>query len=104
MELISYLLRHIKLNNAECEAIDEAFNKQTFAKGTILAHPDNHHQNVYFIEKGLLRAFYNLDGKDITHYFFDENNFLVSFLYKLTIIQSPCALGFAIFLFEFGQP
>ncbi|MGJ1192941.1 MULTISPECIES: Crp/Fnr family transcriptional regulator [Sphingobacterium] len=67
------------MNNAECEAIDEAFNKQTFAKGTILAHPDNHHQNVYFIEKGLLRAFYNLDGKDITHYFFDENNFLVSF-------------------------
>lgn len=79
MELLSYLLRHIKLNSAECDAIDRAFSKQIFAKGTVLAHPDNHHQNVYFIEKGLLRAFYNLDGKDITHYFFDENNFLVSF-------------------------
>ncbi len=79
MKLIPYLLRHIKLNDAECEAIDKAFAMETFAKGTILAQPENHHQNVYFIEKGLLRAFYNLDGKDITHYFFDENNFLVSF-------------------------
>jgi len=79
MELLSYLLRNIKLNSAECDAIGRAFSKQIFAKGTVLAHPDNHHQNVYFIEKGLLRAFYNLDGKDITHYFFDENNFLISF-------------------------
>lgn len=79
MELIPYLLRHTKLNNAECEAIDNAFATETFAKGTLLSQPDNHHQNIYFIERGLLRAFYNLDGKDITHYFFDENNFLVSF-------------------------
>ncbi|PUV26438.1 Crp/Fnr family transcriptional regulator [Sphingobacterium athyrii] len=79
MELIPYLLTQTKLNRAECEAIDNAFTRKTFAKGTILTQPDNHHQNVYFIEKGLLRAFYNLDGKDITHYFFNESNFLVSF-------------------------
>ncbi|MFX1706423.1 Crp/Fnr family transcriptional regulator [Chitinophaga sp. CC14] len=79
MELIPYLLTHTKLNPVECEAINSAFATETFVKGTILSQPDNHLQNVYFIEKGLLRAFYYLDGKDITHYFFDENNFTVSF-------------------------
>ena len=69
MELIPYLLTQTKLNRVECEAIDDAFTRKTFAKGTILTQPDNHHQNVYFIEKGLLRAFYNLNRKDITHYF-----------------------------------
>lgn len=79
MELIPYLQTHTKLNPAECEAIDNAFATETFAKGTIISRPDNHLQNVYFIDKGLLRAFYYLDGKDITHYFFDENHFTVSF-------------------------
>lgn len=79
MELIPYLLTHTKLTPAECEAIDNAFATKTFAKGTMLSQPDNHSKNVHFIEQGLVRVFYYFDGKDITHYFFDENNFTVSF-------------------------
>lgn len=34
---------------------------------------------LYFLEKGALRGFYNLDGKDITHWFAFENEFVTSF-------------------------
>jgi CRP-like cAMP-binding protein len=34
---------------------------------------------LYFLEKGALRGFYNLDGKEITHWFGFENDFVTSF-------------------------
>jgi CRP-like cAMP-binding protein len=34
---------------------------------------------LYFLEKGALRGFYNLEGKEITHWFGFENDFVTSF-------------------------
>ncbi|MFL5729751.1 MAG: Crp/Fnr family transcriptional regulator [Cytophagaceae bacterium] len=34
---------------------------------------------LYFLEKGCLRKFYNLDGKEVTHWLGFENNFTTSF-------------------------
>ena len=36
-------------------------------------------RHLYFLEKGALRGFYNLDGKEITHWFGFENDFVTSF-------------------------
>ena len=36
-------------------------------------------RHLYFLEKGSLRGFYNLDGKDITYWFAFENDFVTSF-------------------------
>ncbi|KAA3437184.1 Crp/Fnr family transcriptional regulator [Rufibacter hautae] len=35
--------------------------------------------NLYFLEQGCLRGYYNLDGKEITYWFGFENNFITSF-------------------------
>lgn len=34
---------------------------------------------MYFLETGSLRGYYNLDGKEITHWFGFENDFITSF-------------------------
>jgi CRP-like cAMP-binding protein len=75
MDLIEYVNTRIKLSAEESAAIDSAFKREISPKGTILAHPDNHSQKIHFIEKGLIRLYYNKEGKDITHFFFDENRF-----------------------------
>ncbi|SDG73280.1 Crp/Fnr family transcriptional regulator [Chitinophaga filiformis] len=78
MELLRYINTKVKLSEEESAIIDAAFKRETYPKGTILMQPDNNSQKVFFVEKGLLRTFYNKDGKDITHFFFDENRFTLS--------------------------
>lgn len=78
MELTQYINTKIKLSDEESQAIDAAFRREFHSKGTLLADPGNRSQKVHFIEKGMLRTFYNKDGKDITHFFFDENAFTMS--------------------------
>lgn len=34
---------------------------------------------LYFLERGCLRGYYNLDGKEVTYWFGFENNFITSF-------------------------
>jgi CRP-like cAMP-binding protein len=36
-------------------------------------------RHIYFLEHGALRGFYNLDGKEITHWFAFEKDFVTSF-------------------------
>lgn len=44
--------------------------------------------HLYFLEQGCLRGFYNLDGKEVTHWFAFENDFVTSF-YSF-ISRKPC--------------
>jgi len=78
MELIPFINSKIKLSPDESAKIDAAFKREYYTKGTNLVYPENHSQKVHFIEKGMIRSYYNKDGKDITHFFFDENNFTMS--------------------------
>ena len=78
MELIQYINTKVKLSADESGKIDAAFKREFHHRGTTLDDPGNRSQKVHFIEKGMLRTFYNKDGKDITHFFFDENSFTMS--------------------------
>jgi signal-transduction protein with cAMP-binding, CBS, and nucleotidyltransferase domain len=78
MELAQYMNTKIKLTAEESSTIDAAFKREFYPKGTTLTDPGNRSQKVHFIEKGMIRTFYNKDGKDITHFFFDENTFTMS--------------------------
>jgi CRP-like cAMP-binding protein len=78
MDLIQYINTKIKLTAEECTAIDTVFRREFCPKGTVLVLPGNTSQTIHFIEKGLVRSFYDKEGKDITHFFLDENNFALS--------------------------
>ncbi len=59
-------------------AINSLIKRETYPKKTLLLKEGEFHQNLYFIEKGVLRTYVMRDKQDITSLFFAENDFLVS--------------------------
>lgn len=80
---MQHLFEHISdyhpLSEEAKAALEECFVKLEYAKGDILLQEGAVCRHLYFIEKGALRGFYNLDGKEITHWFGFENDFVTSF-------------------------
>lgn len=76
MELYSFLKQKRLFSEEECMIIKNAFNSEMIPKGTVIQQANRYSKKVFFLESGLVRLFYLKDGKDITHFFFDENNFV----------------------------
>ena len=56
-----------------------SFEELVLAKNECLVTEGKVCRQLYFLEKGALRGFYNLDGKEITHWFAFEEDFVTSF-------------------------
>ncbi len=80
---MQHLLNQIKkispLSNEAVFALQGCFEKNTLAKNEFLLREAKVCRYLYFLETGALRGFYNLDGKEITHWFGFENDFVTSF-------------------------
>ena len=80
---IKQLLNHIKtyhhLSDEAQAALRECFEEKILGKSEYLVTEGKICKHLYFLERGALRGFYNLDGKDITHWFGFENDFVTSF-------------------------
>ena len=72
------LIRHHQ--QVKNNVIDEAFKSDIISKGTVIQKVNQFSNRILFIESGLLRVFYVDDGKDITHFFFEENHFVAPIL------------------------
>ena len=57
----------------------ECFEQVVFSKGDYLLTEGKKCRHLYFLQQGALRGFYNLDGKEITHWFAFEEDFVTSF-------------------------
>ncbi len=77
------LLSHIKtyhpLNHEAQNALQNCFEQQVYSKNEYLLTEGKICRHLYFIEKGAVRGFYTLDGKEITHWIAFENDFVTSF-------------------------
>ncbi|MEM6842922.1 MAG: hypothetical protein AAF944_04775 [Bacteroidota bacterium] len=76
MNLHSYLKHKGLFTEEECNVIDSAFKSEIIPKGDVIQEANRYSKRVLFIESGLLRTFFIREGKDITHFFFDENYFI----------------------------
>ena len=80
---MQHLLTHINnyhpLSAAAQATLQNCFEKITLSKNDYLLGEGKVCKHLYFLEKGALRGFYNLDGKEITHWFGFENDFVTSF-------------------------
>jgi CRP-like cAMP-binding protein len=56
-----------------------SLKQAVFSRNEFLVSEGKICRHLYFLEQGALRGFYNLDGKDITHWFAFENDFVTSF-------------------------
>jgi CRP-like cAMP-binding protein len=80
---MEYLLAHINRYHplpAEAQtALLNSLEKTVLSKNEFLLKDRQICRHLYFLEKGALRGFYNSDGKEITHWFAFENDFVTSF-------------------------
>ena len=76
--LLSHITTYHPLSISAQDALYNCFEKITLSKNEFLLREGNTCRHLYFLEKGALRGFYNLDGKEITHWFGFENDFVTS--------------------------
>ena len=79
---------YVNLPDAICEHFCNASKKKEASKGDLLSHPNQISRKLFFIEKGFLRGYKIVDGKDYTHHFYSENWFATDFESFLTNAHS----------------
>jgi CRP-like cAMP-binding protein len=78
-QLLTHIKNYHRLSSEAEIALPDCFTKIILNKNELLLTQGNVCRHLYFLEKGALRGFYNLDGKEITHWFGFENDFVTSF-------------------------
>ncbi len=78
-QLFQHISTYYKLSEPALEALYESLEKKELGRYEYLLTQGQVCRQMYFLEKGAIRGFYQLDGKDITHWFGFENNFVTSF-------------------------
>jgi CRP-like cAMP-binding protein len=58
--------------------IDSIVLREELPKGHILFREGDVCRRIYYIEKGIARVYYNLEGKEVTAWFSAENSFLTA--------------------------
>ncbi|HZH95282.1 MAG TPA: Crp/Fnr family transcriptional regulator, partial [Flavisolibacter sp.] len=77
--LLNHIRRYHPLSAAAQQALHECFQQVVFSKKEYLVTEGKTCRHLYFLEQGALRGFYNLEGKEITHWFAFEEDFVTSF-------------------------
>lgn len=78
-QLASHIATYYPLSKEALLALDECLIKMVFAKNDMLVTEGKVCRHLYFLESGALCGFYNLAGKEITHWFGFQNDFVTSF-------------------------
>jgi CRP-like cAMP-binding protein len=87
--LLEHISQYCKLSDAALSGLESVLKKNELAKGTMLVSEGRVCSQVYFLEKGCVRGYYTLEGKEITYWFAFENTFVTS-LYSF-ITRKPGA-------------
>lgn len=77
--LLSFISKYHPLSAAAKDALENCFEKAVLDKNELLLREGSICRHLYFLEQGAARGFYILDGKEITHWFGFENDFVTSF-------------------------
>ncbi|MFB6318617.1 Crp/Fnr family transcriptional regulator [Saccharicrinis sp. FJH54] len=65
----TFIERHTPLPAKDWETIQRAFTKKEVLKNELILSEGEICRNFYFLERGLLRYFYNIDGKEVVKTF-----------------------------------
>ncbi|MEI9943526.1 MAG: Crp/Fnr family transcriptional regulator [Chitinophagaceae bacterium] len=78
-QLLSHIKNYSPLSIEAQHALQDCFEQVVFSKNEFLLTEGKICRHLYFLQQGALRGFYNLEGKEITHWFGFENDFVTSF-------------------------
>jgi CRP-like cAMP-binding protein len=78
-QLLNHIKKYSPLSTEAQYALYDCFEQAVLSKNEYLLTEGKICRHLYFLQQGALRGFYNLDGKEITHWFGFENDFVTSF-------------------------
>lgn len=80
LHLLSNISPALSINNdAARAALEQRFIQKQYNKNDLLIEAGQVCRHLYFIEKGCIRGYYNIDGRDQTQWFGFEHDFVTSF-------------------------
>jgi len=82
--LFEHINQYSPLGKNAMKSLGSVLKKVELVKGELLTTEGKVCQHVYFLEKGCLRGYYNLDGKEVTYWFAFENYIVTSFFSFIT--------------------
>ncbi len=76
---IRHILNHIyEMPDSSIEQFEHLLTKETYPKGFCILQAGKIEPDIYFIDKGIARAYINVDGKEITFWIGKEGATIVS--------------------------
>jgi CRP-like cAMP-binding protein len=75
-KLIENIKAYVSLNSNEIGHLEESIEKKTYNKHDIIFTEGKIADKIYFVEKGCVRLFYNVNGNDKTAFFYTEGQFI----------------------------
>ncbi len=78
-QLLQQIRQFSTISKETEELLHTCFEQVIYPKNQLLVTEGSICRHLYFMEKGALRGYYNLDGKEVTHWFGFENDFVTSF-------------------------
>ncbi len=82
--LFAHIRQYCHLSTPALESMGAVLQKVEQPKGSFLIAEGKVCQQVYFLEKGCLRGFYNLNGKEVSSWFAFENSFVTALFSFIT--------------------
>lgn len=80
LHLLAHISPALRIANDEARAaLEEKFVQQQYKKNDLLTNAGQICRHLYFIEKGSVRGYFIVDGKDQTQWFGFEHDFVLSF-------------------------
>lgn len=93
--LIKHIQTYTMLNQQEIEHLKNAVEKRVFDKRELIFSEGKIANDIYFVTKGCVRLFYNVDGHEKTAFFYTEGQFICageSYTYKVPAIENYQAI------------
>ena len=78
-QLLNHIKNYYQLSAEAQYALHDCFEKVVLNKNEFLLNAGKICRHLYFVHQGALRGYYILDGKEITHWFGFEKDFVTSF-------------------------
>ncbi|HKO80281.1 MAG TPA: Crp/Fnr family transcriptional regulator [Chitinophagaceae bacterium] len=78
-QLLDHIKNYYQLSPEAQHALHDCFEQVVVNKNEYLLNEGKICRHLYFVQQGALRGYYTLDGKEITHWFGFEKDFVTSF-------------------------
>ena len=77
--LLEHISQYAHLSPEARGALESSFQQLVLKKQDHLLEESRICRHLYFLQQGAIRGYYRVDGKEITHWFAFENDFVTSF-------------------------